>query len=93
MELHLVDVVGRSDTLGRPLLYGTTQRFLDQFGLSDLSGLPTLREIEEILSDPAFKRERANLLAIGEQENAIEQVQSEGAVNQEEHSEAGNGET
>lgn len=74
MELHLVDVVGRSETLGRPLLYGTTSHFLEQFGLQDLGGLPTLREVEEILNDPAFKRERADLLAFQEQERAIDDV-------------------
>lgn len=62
MELGIVDVVGRSDTVGRPLLYGTTQRFLDQFGINSLDDLPNLREIEELLDDPAFKRERARLI-------------------------------
>lgn len=68
MELGLVDVVGRSESLGRPLLYGTTQAFLDQFGLRSLEELPNLREIEEILGDPAFNRERARLLALDESE-------------------------
>lgn len=63
MERGFVDVVGRADAIGRPLLYGTTDRFLDQFGLGDLSDLPTPREVEEILADPRFSRERAQLLA------------------------------
>jgi segregation and condensation protein B len=62
LELGLIDVVGRSDALGRPLLYGTTAHFLDTFGLADLDELPALREIEELLGDPAFNRERAILL-------------------------------
>jgi len=62
MELDLVDVLGRSDTVGRPLLYGTTRDFLEAFGLEELSDLPNLREIEELLSDPAFNRERARVL-------------------------------
>lgn len=62
LEMGLVDVVGRSDSLGRPLLYGTTPRFLDQFGLSGLEELPELREIEELLNDPGFSKERAKLL-------------------------------
>lgn len=66
MELGLVDVVGRSDSLGRPLLYGTTPGFLEQFGLHSLEDLPNLREIEEILDDPAFNRERARLLELEE---------------------------
>lgn len=64
MEYGLVDVQGRSDSLGRPLLYGTTGRFLEQFGLNDLDTLPSLREVEELLDDPHFNRERAELLAL-----------------------------
>jgi segregation and condensation protein B len=36
---------------GRPILYATTPRFLEVFGLAGLSDLPTLREIEELLRD------------------------------------------
>lgn len=64
LELGLIDVVGRSESLGRPLLYGTTPKFLDVFGLSDLDGLPSLREVEEILGDSAFSKERAELLML-----------------------------
>ena len=63
LERDFVSVVGRSETVGRPLLYGTTDRFLDQFGLTGLDALPSPREIEEILADPRFSRERAQLLA------------------------------
>ena len=68
MELGFVDVIGRSESLGRPLLYGTTTAFLDQFGLNGLEDLPNLREIEDILDDPAFNRERARLLELGERD-------------------------
>lgn len=64
LEIGLVDVVGRADSVGRPLLYGTTPRFLQEFGLDDLESLPRLREIEELLGDPNFSRERAKLLAL-----------------------------
>ena len=40
MERGLVKIVGRAETLGRPLLYGTTKRFLEVFGLGKLSDLP-----------------------------------------------------
>lgn len=89
MELRLVDVVGRSEAVGRPLLYGTTPHFLEQFGLPDLEALPTLREVEEILNDPAFNRERARLLALEEQEQAIEKV--EGEISMESHQNDQNG--
>lgn len=64
LDLGLIDVVGRSDALGRPLLYGTTPRFLEQFGIDALDTLPRLREIEDLLDDPQFNRERARLLAL-----------------------------
>lgn len=64
LELGLIDIVGRSDAIGKPLLYGTSERFLDQFGLSGLDALPKLREVEDLLGDPAFKKERLHLLAL-----------------------------
>ena len=63
MERDLLTVVGRADAVGRPLLYGTTEHFLDLFGLGTLDELPRPREVDEILSDPQFSRERAMLMA------------------------------
>jgi segregation and condensation protein B len=57
-----VAVVGRSEAVGRPLLYGTTDLFLEQFGLAALDELPRPREIEQLLNDPAFTHERKELL-------------------------------
>jgi len=62
LEYGLIDVVGRSEKVGRPLLYGTTDRFLELFGLGTLSDLPNLRELESILDDPAFQKEKARML-------------------------------
>lgn len=47
----LVKTMGRSDTAGRPLLYGTTREFLEFFGLRDLSDLPALRDLREMQAD------------------------------------------
>jgi segregation and condensation protein B len=63
LEKDFVAIAGRSDGVGRPLLYGTTDRFLDQFGLGSLDDLPRPREIDELLADPRFARERADLLS------------------------------
>ena len=46
MEKGLVKVAGRKDLPGRPLIYGTTRRFLEVFDLKDLKDLPTLEEVE-----------------------------------------------
>ena len=69
LEMGLIDIVGRGDSIGRPLLYGTSARFLEQFGLSNLDALPKLREIEELLDDPAFSKERLHLLALEDGES------------------------
>lgn len=51
VDWELIEVVGRSDGLGRPLLYGTTSRFLDHFGLKDLSELPSPEELPVVLAE------------------------------------------
>lgn len=45
LERGLIDVVGRSEGLGRPLLYGTTPLFLEQFALRHLEELPRADEL------------------------------------------------
>ncbi len=45
MDKGLIKVVGKDESLGRPLLYGTTKRFLDQFGLASLRDLPRTQEL------------------------------------------------
>ena len=46
MDMNLVRIVGRSEQLGRPMLYGTTRFFLQHFGLKNLKDLPDVRELE-----------------------------------------------
>jgi segregation and condensation protein B len=46
MERRLVSIVGRSEELGRPMLYGTTRQFLEVFGLSSLEDLPEVAGLE-----------------------------------------------
>ena len=50
-ELDLIDIVGRGEGLGRPLLYGTTQRFLDHFGFASLDDLPRPDELPVVLTE------------------------------------------
>lgn len=50
LERDLVAICGRQEGPGRPLLYGTTDKFLEYFGLKDLSGLPTPDELGTLLS-------------------------------------------
>jgi len=48
LEKRLVKILGRKEVPGRPLMYGTTNEFLQYFGLKDLSELPTLKEFQEV---------------------------------------------
>lgn len=48
-EMGLVRVTGRKRTVGRPFTYGTTEKFLETFGLRDLDELPAQAEFEELL--------------------------------------------
>ena len=45
MDKQLVKIVARAEVLGRPMLYGTTRRFLELFGLKDLKDLPRVEEL------------------------------------------------
>lgn len=44
-QSNLVEIVGRKEVVGRPLLYGTTDNFLKRFGLTDLENLPSYDEL------------------------------------------------
>jgi segregation and condensation protein B len=48
LDRKLINTSGRKNVIGRPILYKTTRDFLVQFGLKDLSELPTLKEFEEL---------------------------------------------
>ena len=50
MEVNMVRIVGRSDGLGKPHLFGTTKDFLLHFGLKGLADLPKPKELEELLA-------------------------------------------
>lgn len=45
MKLEVVEVVGRKDAIGKPLLYGTTDKFLKRFQISSLDELPDVNEL------------------------------------------------
>jgi segregation and condensation protein B len=47
MYKGLVKIVGRAEVLGRPMLYGTTKKFLETFGLNTLKDLPKVEELKK----------------------------------------------
>lgn len=71
-ERGLIDVAGRSEGLGRPLLYGTTDRFLEMLGLNTLQDLPRLEELSVSLR-PAVDTYNA-----GERGKPLDEILREG---------------
>lgn len=45
LDMQVIRMLGRSDLPGRPMLYGTTQLFLEHFGLKDVKDLPGIEEL------------------------------------------------
>lgn len=50
LEKRLIITKGRKETVGRPMMYGTSKEFLLQFGLRDLNELPSMEDFEELAS-------------------------------------------
>ncbi|NLA41985.1 MAG: SMC-Scp complex subunit ScpB [Smithella sp.] len=48
LDKKLVRILGRKDVPGKPIIYGTTKKFLEVFNLKELADLPTMRELREI---------------------------------------------
>ena len=59
-ERNLITVVGRSQSVGNPLLYGTTREFLNHMGLKGLGQLPDLPALEGVLDDREQLKEFAS---------------------------------
>lgn len=55
LEKELIAIVGKSETVGKPILYGTSNIFMDYFGINSINDLPQIKEITD------------NAVAIGEQ--------------------------
>lgn len=94
MEKALIEVGGRADGPGKPLLYKTTKHFLRHFGLNSVHDLPKPREIEEILKDDDMAEHRQLLLErqlmmddFVEEEKEIDIIQKSSDTETEEDSE------
>lgn len=61
LDRRLVQIIGRKDEVGRPLLYGTTAEFLEVFALTDLRALPTLRDLESMQIEAAVRARGAEV--------------------------------
>lgn len=57
LEKDLIEIKGRVSGPGRPLLYGTSTKFLQYFGLESLDALPRMKELEEIINEEPGKND------------------------------------
>lgn len=77
LEKSLISISGRAETVGRPLLYGTTDEFLMYFGLNKLTDLPKPREIEEIMQDEDFLDQKRKIMMNAIEENMEKELEEE----------------
>jgi segregation and condensation protein B len=47
LDKALIEIQGKADTIGRPILYGTSPKFMEYFGISELTELPTPKDFTE----------------------------------------------
>lgn len=81
LEKNLIAIKGRSETVGRPLLYATTDEFLIYFGLNKITDLPKPREIDEIMQDADFIEQKRKIM-MSELEETTEQSFEENNQNE-----------
>lgn len=72
LDRHLIRIAGQREVPGRPMLYGTTRRFLEVFGLERLKDLPTLRELDELAREQGLLEKTAEDAAPAEGEEAVD---------------------
>ena len=56
LSKNLINIKGRDDSPGRPLLYSTTNGFLENFGLNRISDLPKLKEVAELTDQDILEK-------------------------------------
>jgi segregation and condensation protein B len=78
LDRGLIQVVGRGDALGRPLLYGTTKRFLESFGLASIRELPQ-PEVEQRIEE-RLQAERAGAAPAGSEDAGSEETAGDSAA-------------
>jgi segregation and condensation protein B len=57
MEKNFIKIVGKKEVPGRPFMYGTTEKFLEHFGLKELRDLPSIDEIRQMVDSSVKKDE------------------------------------
>lgn len=89
MERQLVKIVGRAEILGRPMLYGTTRRFLEVFGLNSIEDLPNAEELRAAAPKKQTGPEQPPLLNLEADQNQEQATENKepGSQNEEQGTE------
>ena len=77
LNRKLIKISGRSELPGRPILYTTTPDFLEIFGLKDLSSLPSLRELEQMIPHSQTKNPDEEDPKIKEMRRMVNQMKTD----------------
>jgi segregation and condensation protein B len=99
MEKGFIRIVGKKEVPGRPFLYGTTEKFLEHFGLKSLQELPSLSEIQQMVESSVKKEQLIGTTRIvdvpqegvsqeGASRDASESAPAHGEISPEEASES-----
>lgn len=75
IERGLIKIVGKKEVVGRPFIYGTTDKFLEHFGLKSLQDLPNIEEIKNLVEKSVKKEEllgRTNIVDVPQEEASSE---------------------
>lgn len=86
MERDLIKIVGRKEVPGRPFMYGTTEKFLEHFGLKSLAELPSIEEIKKLVENSVRKEEligRTQVVAVEpspSESSAVQDYEEEGCT-------------
>jgi segregation and condensation protein B len=72
LSKNLIKIKGRDDSPGRPLLYSTTNDFLENFGLNRISDLPKIKEIAELTDQEMLEKMKLDSLKFNQSEDPID---------------------
>jgi segregation and condensation protein B len=88
LDRHLVRIAGQREVPGRPMLYATTRRFLEVFGLESLKHLPSLREVNDLAEQEPVAPAQSEGSEISEHGQAVDESLDASEPNASEHATA-----
>ncbi|MBC7691168.1 MAG: SMC-Scp complex subunit ScpB [Methylotenera sp.] len=80
MEKKLIRISGRSELVGRPMLYSTSPEFLEVFGLKDLAAMPSLHELEQMIPASQSRNPDDEDPRVKEMRRLVAEMKSDGST-------------